>query len=151
MSYLTARRFTAAVAAVAIASAAVGCGAASSNNMMANPQMMTPKSGGGQGSGSQSGKQSGKQDLAAVGETTFISAGCGACHELKAAGTTSKIGPTLNGVGADPAAAIKSQIVDPNAEVIPGYKANVMPATFGTSLTGKEINGLVAYIKKVGS
>ena len=143
MSYLTARRFTAAALAVAIASAAVGCGAASSNNMMANPPM-TPTA-------PPDKQASNKQDLASVGETTFVSAGCGACHELKAAGTTSKIGPTLNGVGADPAADIKSQIVDPNAEVIPGYKANVMPANFGTSLTAEQINGLVAYIKKVGT
>ncbi|MEI7888692.1 MAG: c-type cytochrome [Actinomycetes bacterium] len=133
-------RSTSLLIAVGLAIVVGGCGMASSNNMAANPQMMPttqPAAGGG-------------TTPLAMGASLFTSQGCGACHTMKAAGATGKTGPTLDGVGTDPASAIRSQIADPNAEVIPGYKANVMPV-FGKTLSAKQIDALVAYIKKNAS
>ena len=90
-----------------------------------------------------------KQDLAAVGASVFAQNGCGACHQLTAAGANGKVGPSLNGVGGDPATKIKQSIVAPNAVIEPGYPKNVMPQNFGQLLTAEQVNGLVAYLQKV--
>jgi mono/diheme cytochrome c family protein len=90
-----------------------------------------------------------KQDLAAVGASVFAQNGCGACHQLTAAGANGKVGPTLNGIGTDSAAMLKTSIVNPNAVVEKGYAKNVMPLNFGQLLTAEQINGLVAYLQKV--
>ena len=92
-----------------------------------------------------------KADPADAGGKVFVSAGCGACHMLKAAGSVGKIGPSLEGVGADPAAMIKKSIVNPNAEIQAGYAANIMPATFSKTLSADQIDSLVAYLQKVAS
>ena len=41
---------------------------------------------------------------------------------------------------------IHESIVDPNAQIAKGYPANVMPATFGETLTPKELEDLVEYL-----
>ena len=53
-------------------------------------------------------------------------------HARQAAGTTATVGPNLDEVlaGKD-AAFIEKSIVDPNAEITPGFQPNVMPQTFG--------------------
>jgi len=90
-----------------------------------------------------------KQDLASIGASVFAQNGCGACHQLSAAGANGKVGPTLNGIGGDPAAMLKQSIVNPNAVVEGGYAKNVMPLNFGQLLTAEQVNGLVAYLQKV--
>ena len=91
-----------------------------------------------------------KPDLAAMGATVFAENGCGACHQISGvAGAVGKVGPTLNGVGGDPAAAIKTSIVKPNAEIVKGYAANIMPQNFAKLLTAQQIDALVAYLQKV--
>jgi cytochrome c551/c552 len=91
----------------------------------------------------------------AAGKTVFISAGCGACHIFTPAGTTGKIGPNLNNLAAYAKAAnqglvefTKTSIVDPGAYVAPGYPAGVMPATYGTSLTARQLVDLIAFLVK---
>jgi cytochrome c oxidase subunit 2 len=86
----------------------------------------------------------------------FTQNGCGACHEFKAIpAAVGKIGPSLDNVqdtakaaGMDLVAYIKQSIVDPNAYVVPGYQPNVMPSTFGSTMTATQINALTAYIAK---
>ena len=72
---------------------------------------------------------------------------CGSCHTLKAAGTAGTVGPDLDQVlaGKD-AKYIEQQIVDPNSEITQGYPPDVMPQDFETSLTPKDIQGLVKYL-----
>ena len=91
-----------------------------------------------------------KQDLAAIGASVFAQNGCGACHQLSAAGANGKVGPSLNKVGNDSAAMLKQSIVNPNAVVEKPYVKGSMPGTFGQILTAEQINGLVAYLQKVG-
>jgi cytochrome c oxidase subunit 2 len=84
------------------------------------------------------------------GKALFTSAGCAACHTLAAAGATGTTGPDLGKVlkGKDPAF-IKTSIVDPNAEIAPGYNANIMPGNFAQQLTPAEIDAIVKYLSDV--
>ena len=90
-----------------------------------------------------------KTDLVALGRQVYAQNGCGACHMLKDANSVGKVGPTLQGVGADPAAMIKTSIINPNAVVVKPYPAGVMPQTFGKILTAQQIDALVAYLQSV--
>jgi cytochrome c551/c552 len=91
----------------------------------------------------------------AAGKSVFASAGCSACHTFKPAGSTGTIGPDLDTAPAASAkddhnmnltAFIKQSIVDPNAYVAKGYQPNLMPKTFGSSLSAKQLTDLVAFI-----
>jgi cytochrome c oxidase subunit 2 len=89
-----------------------------------------------------------------VAAAIFTSSGCGACHTFTpipaARGT---IGPSLDHLkeaaktaGQSLLAYIKQSIVSPNAYITPGYQPNIMPQTFGTTLSATQINTLVAYL-----
>jgi mono/diheme cytochrome c family protein len=72
---------------------------------------------------------------------------CGICHALKAAGTTATTGPDLDQVlaGKDPTY-IEQQIVDPNSQIAQGFSAGIMPQDFQTTLSTKDLQGLVKYL-----
>jgi mono/diheme cytochrome c family protein len=83
------------------------------------------------------------------GKTVFLNAGCGACHAFTPAGSSAEVGPRLDAV--DPEGApledfIRESIVDPNAKVTSGYQPDVMPGTFESTLTGKQLDALVQYL-----
>jgi cytochrome c oxidase subunit 2 len=80
----------------------------------------------------------------------FTSAGCAACHVLKDAGATGSVGPDLDTSlkGKDPAF-IKTSIVDPNAEIAPGFQPGIMPGNFAQQLTPAQIDALVKYLSDV--
>jgi cytochrome c551/c552 len=90
----------------------------------------------------------------AAGKAIFVSAGCGACHTFKAAGTTAKIGPDLDTAPTADAkktntaleAFVRESIVNPEAYISPGFPKNVMPKTFGTSLSKAQLDTLVSFI-----
>ena len=90
----------------------------------------------------------------ANGKAIFISAGCGACHTFKAAGTNAKVGPDLDTAPAVDAkkdkmalaAFVKQSITDPNAYISPGFPKGVMPSTFASSLGPSKLAALVAFI-----
>jgi cytochrome c oxidase subunit 2 len=81
------------------------------------------------------------------------SAGCAGCHALAKAGSTGTIGPPLDNVSADAKAAgetvsayVRESIVAPNKHIAKGFPPNVMPKTYGSTLSAKELDALVAYI-----
>ncbi|HEX5583406.1 cytochrome c oxidase subunit II [Gaiella sp.] len=89
----------------------------------------------------------------ALGSKVFASSGCGACHTLTKTGSDGQVGPKLDDLA--PAAQkagksvgdyVRQSIVDPNAVVVSGYQPNVMPQTFGQSLSKDELNALVDYV-----
>jgi len=82
------------------------------------------------------------------GAQVFANNGCGGCHTLAAAGSGGVTGPNLDEFLApdDDAAAVEEMVVDPNAEIAQGYPANVMPQTYGDTLTKKELEDLIAYL-----
>ncbi len=86
---------------------------------------------------------------AADGKALFTEAGCGGCHTLADAGTTSEIGPNLDNVlSGDHGGAehVREAIVDPNAEIVEGYQPNVMPQDYEERLSDAELDALVEYL-----
>jgi hypothetical protein len=41
---------------------------------------------------------------------------------------------------------VKESIVDPDAYIAKGFSKGLMPTTFGSSLSGSQVNDLVAFI-----
>jgi cytochrome c oxidase subunit 2 len=90
---------------------------------------------------------------AALGAKVFADSGCGGCHTFAKAGSDGQVGPKLDDLsGAAQKAGesvgdyVRQSIVDPNAVVVSGYQPNVMPQTFGQSLSKDELDALVAYV-----
>jgi cytochrome c oxidase subunit 2 len=83
------------------------------------------------------------------GKTLFTQQ-CGTCHILADAGTQGEVGPDLDkvlpGKNAD---FILESIVNPNAEIAPGYKPGVMPQDFKDKLSTQQLQSLVDYLLKV--
>ena len=66
---------------------------------------------------------------------------------MKAAGTSGTIGPNLDKeLTADPPSATRESIVDPNKEIVPGYRANVMPKNYGDHADPPAADALVNYV-----
>ena len=90
----------------------------------------------------------------AAGKAIFVSAGCGACHTFKAAGTSANVGPDLDSAPATDAKKanmsladfVRESIVNPNAFIASGFPKGVMPQNFGTSLGKAKIDTLVSFI-----
>jgi cytochrome c oxidase subunit 2 len=88
---------------------------------------------------------------AADGKTVFTdTGGCGACHKLADAGTQGGTGPDLGQVlkGKDKAF-IRESIVNPNAEIAPGFQPGIMPQDFEQKLTPEQLNAVVDYLSEV--
>lgn len=93
---------------------------------------------------------------AAAGKTAYDANGCGGCHTYAPAASSGKIGPSLDNLAADATKANQGTlqdyttkaIVDPAAYVVPGFPNGVMPATYGSSLSQKQIADLVAFLTK---
>jgi mono/diheme cytochrome c family protein len=81
------------------------------------------------------------------GGQVFAQNGCGGCHTLKAAQSSGTTGPDLDQVLAGMSAAqIKQSIVKPNAKITPGYPPNVMPQTFGQTISPSELKLLINFL-----
>jgi mono/diheme cytochrome c family protein len=82
------------------------------------------------------------------GAQVFANNGCGGCHTLAAAGSGGVTGPNLDEslTPDDTQAHIEEMVTDPNAEIVKGYPANVMPQNFGETISKKEIEQLVEYL-----
>jgi len=84
---------------------------------------------------------------AVAGKKVFLDTGCGGCHTYGPAGSSGSIGPDLDKVlQGKTADFIKESIVNPNAEIAPGFQPNVMPQGYGTQLTPKQIADVVAFL-----
>ena len=80
------------------------------------------------------------------------STACGSCHTLADAGTNGQVGPDLDkAIAGDDAAAIKEMIVNPDAEIYPGFPKSVMPQDYAQTLSAEELDALVNYLDKVTS
>ncbi|MEE9325442.1 MAG: c-type cytochrome [Dehalococcoidia bacterium] len=91
-----------------------------------------------------------------TGRQLFISGGCIVCHTIsnipEATGT---IGPSQDDVATRAATRveglsaeeyIRQSILDPNAFVVEGFPANVMPQIYDTLFSEEELNDLVAFL-----
>jgi hypothetical protein len=86
-------------------------------------------------------------------ETLALRYGCVGCHVLDPNQTM--VGPTWHNMGdtavirvpaESPALYLYESIVNPNAYVVPGYPANIMPQNFGETMSVQEIGEMVAYL-----
>lgn len=85
--------------------------------------------------------------LISTGSNLATTSGCIGCHSTNGLDGT---GPTWQGLGATvDDEYLRRAIVDPNADIAPGYEPGVMPATYGDSLSSEEVDALVAYIKSL--
>jgi cytochrome c oxidase subunit 2 len=95
------------------------------------------------------GGETGGGAAAPDGKTLFTESGCGGCHALADAATTGGAGPDLDEVLADKDPAfIEESIVDPSAEIAPGF-SDLMPKAYGDQLTPPELEALVKYLDEV--
>jgi cytochrome c551/c552 len=94
------------------------------------------------------------------GKDLFTSSGCSACHTFTPAKATGTVGPDLNNLadyankaGQDIESFTKSAITNPPAPYVPPQPngkpyPNVMPTSFGTSLSQQDLADLVAFLTK---
>jgi mono/diheme cytochrome c family protein len=89
-----------------------------------------------------------------AGKVVFNGAsGCAGCHTFKAAAATGAVGPDLDKLAAEAAAAkqplaafTRDSIVNPDAYIAPGYSKGIMPTSFGTMLSKTQVDDLVAFL-----
>jgi cytochrome c oxidase subunit II len=80
------------------------------------------------------------------GEQLFAANGCDSCHTLSAAGANGDVGPNLDRISRPRRAYVEQSIVDPNANVVRGFRPDVMPQDFGEKLSAEELDALVKYL-----
>ncbi len=101
------------------------------------------------------------EELAAFGLELYEAKGCIGCHQLDAAGSTSEVGPSHNGLGAraaeqiaapdysgeatTPEEYIAESIRNPGVYVVPGF-ANIMPPYTEAQISDEELNALVQML-----
>ena len=93
---------------------------------------------------------------AELGDCLVVNYGCAVCHSLDGSDAT---GPTWKGLygteetlkdGATVVVGdsyLEESILDPDAKIVAGFPAGLMPKTFGGRLSGDEIQAIIAYIK----
>ncbi len=103
---------------------------------------------GGEEVGAEGAEAEGEGAGATPGAQVFAATGCGSCHTLAAAGSTGETGPNLNEFLApdDNTAGVEVMIFEPNSELAEGYPANVMPQTYGQTLSKAEVHQLAEYL-----
>ena len=111
-----------------------------------------PAAGGGAAGGGGATASVNAKALFTKGETQTGATACGACHKLADAGTAGGVGPNLDQVlkGKD-AAFIKQSILNPNAQIAPGFNKGIMPETYSKLLNGAEVDALVKYLEEVAA
>jgi nitric oxide reductase subunit C len=89
--------------------------------------------------------------IAAEGEAVF-QANCASCHAVSAntiivgpslAGIATRAGSRVEGLGATEY--IQMSILRPGEYIVEGF-SNLMPTTFGTTLSGEQLDALTAYL-----
>ncbi len=81
------------------------------------------------------------------GGQVFADNGCGNCHALAAAGTTGQVGPNLDqDLPSQDPSMIETSIVDPNAAIVPGYEAGIMPENYGETIAPEDLKLLVDFL-----
>jgi mono/diheme cytochrome c family protein len=80
----------------------------------------------------------------------FVQQGCGSCHKLSAAQSSGTTGPDLDeALKGKSAAEIREAIVNPDAEVAPGFQPGVMPKDYGQKLNEQQLDQLADWLAKM--
>lgn len=144
------------VAAVSVAGLLVaGCGGATKTKTATSSSASTSAT---QATTAASGAPA-TSGAAAAGKAVFMSAGCGGCHALAAAGTTAIVGPNLDTRlradcatpaskrirGATLQKCIYTAITNPFAYLPSGYRAGIMPSGYG-GMPANQLKELVTFL-----
>ena len=110
-------------------------------------QRTSRAAGGGGGGGGQAGAAPDAKALFTNGSSATGATACGACHTLQAAGTSGTNGPDLDQVlkGKDPAF-IKQSILQPDAQIAPGFSKGIMPPNYRSTLKPAEVDAIVKFL-----
>jgi cytochrome c oxidase subunit 2 len=112
-------------------------------------QWVSDQGGAAAGAAAPGGGGGGAGAVAAEGRQIFDDQGCSGCHTFAAAGATQTIGPDLDEVLPDRSPQeIEQSIVDPDAELSPGFNQGIMPDNFGDALSPDELDTLVRYLSE---
>jgi len=80
---------------------------------------------------------------------TSVTPSCGSCHTFGPAGTEAQTGPNLSeSLQDDDPASILESIVNPDAQVTPGFQPGLMPKDYGQKLSEQELADLVAFLSQ---
>jgi mono/diheme cytochrome c family protein len=75
---------------------------------------------------------------------------CATCHTFAPAESTAEVGPSLDeSLQDDDAESILKSIVDPSAELTPGFQ-DLMPKDYGEKLDEQQLADLVAFLVPTG-
>ncbi len=94
-------------------------------------------------------------DPIAAGRQVYEKYGCGACHALEDVGSTSAVGPEMNGIGERAAtrvegmgaeAYLRESIVNPGAYIVEGYQDGLMPRDLGERMSQAELEAMITYL-----
>lgn len=97
-------------------------------------------------------------DPVALGKSLAARNGCAACHSIDG---SAAIGPTWKGLyGKEETlvdgsmvmvddAYLHESIVEPDAKIVKGFSAGIMPKDFGEKLIDDQIRAIIAYIKSL--
>jgi cytochrome c oxidase subunit II len=78
-----------------------------------------------------------------------VTPSCGSCHTFGPAGTEAQTGPNLSEpLQDDDPASILESIVNPDAQVTPGFQPGLMPKDYGQKLSEQELADLVAFLSQ---
>ena len=98
------------------------------------------------------------EDLAAKGQALAQNNGCQGCHTTDG---SPLVGPSWQGIYGGQETLIdgttvevndeylRESIVDPNAKVVENFTPNLMPSTYGNSLSDSDVDAIIAYIKSL--
>ncbi|NIS82065.1 MAG: cytochrome c oxidase subunit II [Anaerolineales bacterium] len=96
-----------------------------------------------------------ESQVLAEGRALYLQFGCGACHVLADAGGIGIVGPTLDGIaeiaasrrlGVEANVYLQESILAPDAYVVEGYSAGLMPGDYGDRMSEDEVEALVEYL-----
>jgi mono/diheme cytochrome c family protein len=88
------------------------------------------------------------------GQQVFVTSGCGGCHTIQGV-SSGQVGPDLSKVGQVAAGRVPGKsaeeylleaVVNPDAFVVEGFSAGIMPQIYSTQLSQQQLDDLVAYL-----
>lgn len=94
-------------------------------------------------------------DPTEAGRFVFEKYGCGACHTLEDMGTTSTVGPDMNGIGQRAGERIegmtaedyiRQSLLDPSAHLVEGFADGLMPQDLDQRMSEAELEAIVQYL-----
>jgi cytochrome c oxidase subunit 2 len=76
-----------------------------------------------------------------------VTPSCGTCHTFEAAGSEAQTGPDLDeSLQDDDPNSILQSIVNPDAQITPGFQPGLMPKDYGEKLSEQQLADLVAFL-----